>query len=94
MWSVFNIFVQAPYLIAIPLAIVAWLRWRRATMITNIALGLWGLYLIWEFSIWFGFGCDPDCDIRVDLIVLAPLLIAVTLLAAWSAFRPVKENSD
>lgn len=94
LWTLFNFFVEAPYLIIVPLALVALLRWRRATMVTNIAVGLWGLYLIYEFALWLGIGCDPDCDIRVDLIVLAPLLIAVTLLAAWSAFRPIKKDGE
>jgi len=85
--SFFNVFITAPWLIIAPLVVAVLLRMRRKTKPTTVAVVLWALYLIWEFTLWSGLGGQEGDNIRVDLLLIAPLLIAATLLAIWSAFR-------
>ena len=49
-----------------------------------IASGAWGLYAAWE---WLVQVKTPDANIRVDLLVMWPLLAVLTLLALYRAFR-------
>jgi hypothetical protein len=46
-----------------------------------VAGALWGLAFLWELAV---LGFSPDADIRVDLLVIAPVLLGVTL---WALFR-------
>ncbi len=57
----------------------AWQRPRPAVVVAAI---LWLLYAIYEFQIASGVLCDPQCNIRVDLILAWPLLAIATLYAS------------
>jgi len=50
----------------------------RSLLITSIA---WGLYASWE---WLVQTKTPDANIRVDLIVIWPVLASIS---AWGLFR-------
>lgn len=87
MYELFTIFVAQPWLALLP-AVVMFLVWRWGPSRFALASAiLWLLYAAWEYSIWQGLTCDEDCNIRVDLIVLAPVLLAMTLLGLFFAFR-------
>lgn len=87
MLSMFSIFINWPWLAALPVFIFFLLRRRTPSKAITIAGVLWLAYLIWELMIWAGIGCDGGCDIRVDLLLIAPLLILVSLIAFWQALR-------
>ena len=48
------------------------------------ASGAWGFYAAWE---WLVQVKTPEANIRVDLLVIWPLLAVLTLLALYRAFR-------
>ena len=49
-----------------------------------IAAAAWGLYAAWE---WLVQSRTPEADIRVDLLLIWPLL---ALLSAWGIFRALR----
>jgi hypothetical protein len=49
---------------------------------------LWLLYAVWEYNIPNGTLCDKDCNIRVDLVVIGPILLIATLYARSAYLRP------
>ena len=88
-----SLFVAKPHFIAlVALAFVAGylvLRYmvpgiarRPATLL--IASTAWGLYAAWE---WLVLIRTPEANIRVDLLVLWPLLAIVSIWALYRAFR-------
>ena len=56
-------------------------RGMRAILIAAVA---WGLYATWE---WLVQARTPEADIRVDLLVIWPLLALISLWALVRAFR-------
>lgn len=46
-----------------------------------LAVLLWGPYAVYEYLVANGTLCDPYCNIRVDLALFLPILIAGTLIA-------------
>lgn len=92
MFQVFNQFIAQPWLALIPALVLGllWL-WSRSRIALTAAI-LWLIYAVFEFSIWMQWTCSEDCNIRVDLLVIAPLLwiatIAGLLHASWRKTRP------
>jgi len=90
----FAVFVWHPErsaLVAV-LFLVLWLlvRSRRGRSTTRRAQALlipavaWGLYAVWEWALthW-----SPEADIRVDLLVIIPLLLLATIIGIIMALR-------
>jgi hypothetical protein len=81
------VFIQFPVLALLAAGLFA-LLWRRdRRRLTGVAGLLWLAYFIWEQTLSMGYGCENGCNIRVDLLVIYPLLALVSVLALWRAFR-------
>lgn len=52
-----------------------------------IAGSLWLLYAFYEYLIYIRALCSGECNIRVDLLVIYPVLLIVTLAAAVNVVR-------
>ena len=80
-YELMSIFVEFPFLVAIPAVIffVLYLKgWGRTIFAAAI---VWGLYTLYESAIILGFFCSGDCNIRVDLLVIYPVLLGLSILA-------------
>jgi hypothetical protein len=82
------------YLVLLPaaallpaLACLGLWRWRprRSALVAAIA---WTLYTLYESGMKYRILCGGECNIRVDLLVIYPLLLGLTLLAVVSALWP------
>lgn len=51
-----------------------------------INTGLWTAFALWEWSI---LAFSNDANIRVDLLIIYPILLASTI---WSIFTAIKNN--
>lgn len=51
-----------------------------------VAGSLWLVYALYEFLMYRRVLCSGDCNIRVDLLVIYPVLLAITLAALSRAF--------
>ncbi len=81
-------FVQQPFHIlgvSAALLIVAIVLRRRAKVdVLFVAALAWLAYAAWE---WWVLIVTPDADIRVDLLLIWPLLIVLMLWAVWRFLR-------
>ena len=65
--------------------LAAW-HWRGARS-AAIAGWMWLIYGVYEFLIPARVLCSGDCNIRVDLLVIYPALLVVSLLGLWKTAR-------
>ncbi len=56
----------------------------RASLVAGVA---WVLYFIYESLIKAGIWCEGECNIRVDLLLLYPLLLLISLVAIFLYYR-------
>lgn len=80
-------FIQWPWLASVPIAIFAVLYLRSRATSALAAMLAWLGYLPYEFAMKLRWLCSGECNIRVDLLVLYPLLLLVSLVAIWRAMR-------
>ena len=76
-----NIFAIAAGMMAVIHLVAAWQRPRLAVIVSGI---LWLLYAVYERLVATGVLCDSDCNIRVDLVFIIPILGLATLRAYQS----------
>ena len=76
-----NGFVIAAGTMTVIHLMAAWQRPRRAVIVSGI---LWLLYAVYEHLVASGVLCDADCNIRVDLVFVLPILGLVTYRAYQS----------
>ena len=91
--DVFNLIVAEPWLALLPaLSFLVLGRLRRRRFVTAVGI-VWALYFAYEWSIHARLTCSGECDIRIDLLVLAPLLTALTALALTASVWPTSRRS-
>jgi hypothetical protein len=57
--------------------------------------GLWSAYAVYECAIQNRVLCSGDCDIRVDLIFIAPILAIASFIAIFAAVAAaMRSRSD
>jgi hypothetical protein len=76
-----NLFAIAAGMIAVIHLVAAWQRSRLAVIVSGI---LWVLYAVYEYLVATGVLCDANCNIRVDLVFLFPILGLATFCAYQS----------
>jgi hypothetical protein len=82
-----GIFVAHPWLAAVLgtlFVIIGWRRRRRGVLIVGM---VWVLYAAYETGMQQRWLCTGECNIRVDLLLIYPLLLLVSIAAAWSLRR-------
>ena len=75
----------ALYFIVLAVFLVLIVRFRRSTYIFALAIAGWIDALVWND--WILRGCASDCNIRVDLVLIAPLVLIATIFALAEANR-------
>ena len=58
-----------------------WMYQKKGVRTGIVAAISWAIYFIYEALIYFRVLCSGDCNIRVDLVVIYPLLLAISLLS-------------
>ena len=94
MFDLFGAFIDAPALALLPAA--AFGLAARATR-SRAALGmagLWLCYAIYEFGNQARITCSGECNIRADLLLIAPVLLLGSALAAFAAARRLLRRAD
>lgn len=85
MFELFARFADQPLLALLPAVffglLVGWTR-RKATLAAAIA---WISYWLYETGVSTGLLCSGDCAIRADLLLIAPVLLALSLWAVVAA---------
>jgi hypothetical protein len=82
------ILIEWPWLASVAAAVMAAVYAATRSRLAAGASVLWLLYAAYEHLMHFRVLCAGECNIRVDLLVLYPLLLAATLAGlAHGAWR-------
>ena len=88
-----GILIIAPWLALVPallLAVVGKLRGRRLAL---WVAAVWVVYMLYELGMKYRILCGGECNIRIDLLVIYPLLLGLTAVALFLAMLPAKAES-
>jgi hypothetical protein len=93
MGDMIAIFIQYPWLAALlGVALVGLGRWRGRG--APVAAGLtWLLYAVYETGNKQRWWCTGECNIRIDLLLIYPMLLVLTVVGLVSLLRGEKETS-
>jgi len=80
------IFIAYPWAALLVAAVFAVLHVRRGRGVLALAGGAWLLYGLYEYMMHFRIWCEGDCNIRVDLLLIYPVLLVLALGAIVSLF--------
>src|SRR4051794_8584248 len=85
------IFVRQPWLVLLAGLVLLAASWRTRSRIGFASASLWLLYGALESGVKFRVLCSGECNIRVDLLVICPVLALATLVGiaaiAHAGFR-------
>jgi hypothetical protein len=87
LYGTMAVLIDRPWLAAVPGAVFLWLAAGTRRRLALAAAGAWFLYLPYEYGMKWRILCSGECNIRVDLLLLYPGLLALSILAAVSALR-------
>jgi hypothetical protein len=96
-WSVTRtpgsaIFIEYPFLAAIAGALLLGLG-RASRRRTALTVGwLWVLYALYETAMHRRWLCSGECNIRIDLLVIYPVLLVASVAAGISLLRGSKRH--
>jgi len=85
--SLMGIFIVYPWLAAViglPLLVLGRWRGRRMAIATGLA---WLLYAVYETGMKQRWWCSGECNIRIDLLLVYPMLLLLTVLGLVSLIR-------
>ena len=86
-----SIFVRQPWLALLAAVVLLAASWRTRSRIGFASAILWLLYGAYESAMRLRVLCSGDCNIRVDLLVIYPLLAVAALVGiaaiAHAGFR-------
>ncbi|MFW2177308.1 MULTISPECIES: hypothetical protein [unclassified Moraxella] len=91
--SSLSIFMVYPF-IAFIIAVVFWgLGIGLKSKVLKVASLAWVGYGIWEYLMYFKVLCSGDCNIRIDLLVIFPILLLFSVGAVgYVIYRKTRGN--
>jgi len=90
------VLIEYPWIAAV-VAVMLALLWRwRGRRTAGFAAAAWGLYAGYEYLMHLRVLCSGECNIRIDLLVIYPLLIVLTVVAVFASLmqRPVRTVNE
>ena len=85
--SAVGIFVALPWLALLPALVFGALAVRNHRRLVWLAAAAWLFYSAYETAMSRRILCSGDCNIRVDLLVIYPVLALLSLAGVISALR-------
>lgn len=82
-----GLFIQFPWLAALVGGPLLWLgsaRGRRAAVVAGV---VWLLYAVYETGMKQRWLCTGECNIRVDLLLVYPVLLVLTIVGVVGLLR-------
>ncbi len=86
------LFIEWPWLALVPAAAFWALHRASRRRPAAVAAGLWLLYALYEQGMRSRLLCSGECNIRVDLLLIYPLLLAVSILGLVAALRALRRR--
>lgn len=92
MWKALAVFIDQPLLALIPAAFFILLMGLSRSRWSLVAAVMWVGYALYEYGMKARILCSGECNIRVDLLLVFPLLILVSGAAIYLSLRRRKVN--
>ena len=80
-----SLFIILPVTALVPAALFSWLYHRYRIWTGLLSALLWLVYSLYESGMYLRILCSGECNIRIDLLIIYPLLILITLVALGHA---------
>lgn len=88
LFDMFVVFVRQPWLALAPaIAFAALARFSGRSGLWLVAI-VWGFYGLYEAGVQARLLCSGDCNIRADLLFIAPALVLLSLIGIGSLIGP------
>ena len=88
------ILVSQPWLALGPVALFVLCAAATRSRVALVVAGLWALYCFYELAMKYRILCSGDCNIRIDLLALYPLLLLATVIGLLAVLvRAVRRAS-
>jgi len=88
--NLLGLFVGFPWLALLPAIVFATIGYRIRRAIAWVAAVAWLLYAAYETAMALRILCTGECNIRVDLLLLYPILAGLSIAAMVAARRERK----
>ncbi len=82
-----SLFIQWPLLAAVPGLLFLGLYWASRRRWAAVAGLAWLLYSVYEFAMRMRWLCTGECNIRVDLLLIYPVLALLSAAAVVNVAR-------
>lgn len=92
LFAPFAIFISQPLLALLPAGAYTALYRASSRRLVGAAAVLWFLYTPYEYGMHRRWLCSGECNIRVDLLLLYPVLWLVSLAAAIVGVRAINRR--
>ena len=89
-----GVFIPQPWLALVPAAVFVGLYRLSRRRPAAVAAFAWLLYAFYEYAMHRRWLCSGECNIRVDLLLLYPVLILLSLAAAVLAVRSIVRRQE
>ena len=76
-----DIFIRAPWLAFAVGALFFTLSWSTRSKLLITSSTAWILYGIYEYLMRFRVLCSGECNIRIDLLLIYPILLILSVIA-------------
>ncbi len=76
------LFIPRPWLALIPTVLFAGLYRSSHRKLAGAAALIWLLYGVYEYAMYRRWLCTGECNIRVDLLLIYPVIVLVSISAA------------
>jgi len=90
----FSIFIARPLLALLPAALFAVLYRASGRRWAGAATVLWLLYTFYEYGMHRRWLCSGECNIRIDLLLLYPVLWIVSIAAVIAGVSTIRRRAE
>ena len=89
-----SLLIQSPWLAVMPACLFLVLYRVTRRRVVSVAGLTWLAYAVYEYAMYRRWLCTGECNIRVDLLLLYPCLILLSLIAGVSAIRAIVQRRN
>jgi hypothetical protein len=83
-----GILIEYPWLALLPAGVFTWAALKSGRRLVWTTALLWALYAAYEMGMKLRILCSGECNIRIDLLLIYPALVLLSIVAVILAFRP------
>jgi hypothetical protein len=92
-YTTFAALVEQPWLALVPAVLLLALAYVRRSRFAGAVGIVWVVYSLYELGMRARLLCSGECNIRIDLLVIYPVLAVLSLAAIVALFRGRKDPS-